>query len=216
MWSDPTCQRSRVGGPASRRRAASESTFNEFPSESGLNRGGFMRHLRILDTNRLIAHWQRSRKGPLSSYSREDASRWAEALIKLDSTAAVLTPVILEFLCRARRPRTGSVPCFLGEVCGESSRLLDDVRQLPRATSRRKTRPMPSPRVTRLRLFHVPTFPGENGPGRRRAPARSTGIRSSTSLEKSGYNGYLTIEAFGSSAAGPGRRDPGLAESQIS
>jgi hypothetical protein len=57
-----------------------------------------MRHLRILDTNRLIAHWQRSRKGPLSSYSREDASRWAEALIKLDSTAAVLTPVVLEFL----------------------------------------------------------------------------------------------------------------------
>lgn len=61
-----------------------------------------MRHLRILDTNRLIAHWQRSRKGPLSSYSREDASRWAEALIKLDSTAAVLTPVVLEFPCGAR------------------------------------------------------------------------------------------------------------------
>jgi predicted nucleic acid-binding protein len=61
-----------------------------------------MNRLRVLDTNRLIAHWRRSRKGPISSYSREDAIKWAEELRRLDKTAAVLTPVVIEFLCGAR------------------------------------------------------------------------------------------------------------------
>jgi len=61
-----------------------------------------MSRLRVLDTNRLIAHWWRSRKGPLSQYSREDVAEWARALIGLDGTSAILTPVVIEFLCGAR------------------------------------------------------------------------------------------------------------------
>lgn len=58
-----------------------------------------MSRLRLLDTNRLIAHWWRSRKGPLQDYSRADATSWADRLIALDGTAATLTPVVAEFLC---------------------------------------------------------------------------------------------------------------------
>lgn len=61
-----------------------------------------MGRLRVLDTNPLIAHWCRSRKGPLASYSRDDAARWASRLMELDGTSAVLTPIVIEFLCGAR------------------------------------------------------------------------------------------------------------------
>jgi predicted nucleic acid-binding protein len=61
-----------------------------------------MSRIRVLDTNRLIAHWRRSRKKPLSSYSRADVMKWADELIRLDGTNAVLTPVVIEFLCGAR------------------------------------------------------------------------------------------------------------------
>jgi hypothetical protein len=61
-----------------------------------------MNRLRILDTNRLIAHWCRSRRGPLASYTREHTTNWARKLIELERTSALLTPVVIEFLCGAR------------------------------------------------------------------------------------------------------------------
>lgn len=59
---------------------------------------------RVLDTNRLIAHWRRSRIRPLSEYTRDDAAEWARALIKLDATDAIVTPVVVEFLCGSMNP----------------------------------------------------------------------------------------------------------------
>ncbi len=60
-----------------------------------------MNRLRVLDTNRLIAHW-RSREGPLSDYTQKDASAWAKRLIELAGTPKTVTPVVIEFLCGAR------------------------------------------------------------------------------------------------------------------
>jgi predicted nucleic acid-binding protein len=54
---------------------------------------------RYLDTNRLCAHWRRSRKRPLAEYTTEDAAEWARRLIELDGTSLILTPVLIEFLC---------------------------------------------------------------------------------------------------------------------
>jgi predicted nucleic acid-binding protein len=63
-----------------------------------------MSRRRVLDTNRLIAHWRRSRKRAISEYSRDDAATWARHLIELDGTPAILTPVVIEFLCGAMSP----------------------------------------------------------------------------------------------------------------
>ena len=61
-----------------------------------------MSRRRVLDTNRLISHWCRSRRGPLDQCTREQVRQWAHDLIEKDETNAVLTPVVLEFLCGAR------------------------------------------------------------------------------------------------------------------
>jgi len=55
---------------------------------------------RYLDTNRLIAHWRRCRRNrPLSECSIADVEAWADRLIHDDGTKAILTPVVIEFLC---------------------------------------------------------------------------------------------------------------------
>jgi predicted nucleic acid-binding protein len=58
-----------------------------------------MREL-ILDTNVLIGHWHRrkSRGGPLSGKSTADAEQWADELIEIEGTNAIVTPVYLEFV----------------------------------------------------------------------------------------------------------------------
>ncbi|MEO6811174.1 MAG: PIN domain-containing protein [Isosphaeraceae bacterium] len=63
-----------------------------------------MSRRRVLDTNRLIAHWRRSKKRPLAEYSRADVAAWARQLIEMDGTSATLTPVVIEFLCRVMSP----------------------------------------------------------------------------------------------------------------
>lgn len=64
-----------------------------------------MSRRRYLDTNRLIAYWRRCRKNkPLSEYSRADVSGWASRLISDDGTDAILTPVVIEFLCGTMNP----------------------------------------------------------------------------------------------------------------
>ena len=63
-----------------------------------------MSRRRYLDTNRLIAHWRRCRKQPITEYSPADATVWARLLIRDDGTDAILTPVAIEFLCGTMNP----------------------------------------------------------------------------------------------------------------
>jgi predicted nucleic acid-binding protein len=57
-------------------------------------------HRFVLDTNVLIAHWRRSRKGkPISEIKATEVGDWARRLIDVERTSAVVTPVVVEFLC---------------------------------------------------------------------------------------------------------------------
>jgi predicted nucleic acid-binding protein len=58
-----------------------------------------MRRL-VLDTNILIAYWKRCRAGrPLTQISASDVQSWAQRLIELEDSNAIVTPVLVEFLC---------------------------------------------------------------------------------------------------------------------
>jgi predicted nucleic acid-binding protein len=61
--------------------------------------------LLILDTNVLVEHWRRSRIGRLDRFTTRDARSWAERLIELHATDAIVTPIYLEFICGARDAR---------------------------------------------------------------------------------------------------------------
>lgn len=56
----------------------------------------------VLDTSVLIRHWQHSHGRSPEGRSENDAIRWAEALIALHATDAIVTPVAIEFLAGAR------------------------------------------------------------------------------------------------------------------
>ena len=52
----------------------------------------------LLDTNKLIKQWRRSRKRPIAEYTRTDVESWAKELIGIYQTNYILTPVYLEFV----------------------------------------------------------------------------------------------------------------------
>jgi predicted nucleic acid-binding protein len=57
----------------------------------------------VLDTNVLIQHWRNSRSGiPTEQVNNGDAEVWARRLIELEDTNAIVTPVLLEYLCGVR------------------------------------------------------------------------------------------------------------------
>jgi predicted nucleic acid-binding protein len=59
-----------------------------------------IQHRRILDTSRLVSFW----RGKLRKNHWPDVDRarsWAAELIRLEATAAIVTPVRIEFLCGA-------------------------------------------------------------------------------------------------------------------
>jgi predicted nucleic acid-binding protein len=51
---------------------------------------------RVLDTNKLIRHWKRFK--PSGDRTPSGAKAWAETLIELEQTNAIVTPVELEML----------------------------------------------------------------------------------------------------------------------
>jgi predicted nucleic acid-binding protein len=56
----------------------------------------------VLDTSLLIAHWWRCRGRDLAGHDAEQARDWARALIRLEQTDKIVTPVVLEMLCGVR------------------------------------------------------------------------------------------------------------------
>lgn len=59
-----------------------------------------MRARRILDTNRLISFWSR-KTARLGRPERSTARAWADELVDLEGTDAIVTPVRIEFICHA-------------------------------------------------------------------------------------------------------------------
>ena len=54
----------------------------------------------VLDTSVLINHWRRCRSGrPLQEISVAEAENWAQRLADIEHSDALVTPVVLEFLC---------------------------------------------------------------------------------------------------------------------
>jgi hypothetical protein len=53
---------------------------------------------RILDSSELIAHWRQCRTKFRRPHSRRQIEGWAQALIRLHQTNAIVTPVQVEFL----------------------------------------------------------------------------------------------------------------------
>jgi predicted nucleic acid-binding protein len=57
----------------------------------------------VLDTSVLVRHWRGSRTGRTSAQIREiEADDWARALIEIEETNAIVTPVRVEYLCGVR------------------------------------------------------------------------------------------------------------------
>jgi predicted nucleic acid-binding protein len=53
---------------------------------------------RLLDTQILISYWKMRRSTPLTDDTREDAISWAQDLIKLHDSRAIVTPVYVEMI----------------------------------------------------------------------------------------------------------------------
>jgi predicted nucleic acid-binding protein len=56
----------------------------------------------VLDTSVLIHHWHRSATSPLERSTPVDSREWARELIRLEESATIVTPVLIEMLCGAR------------------------------------------------------------------------------------------------------------------
>jgi predicted nucleic acid-binding protein len=57
----------------------------------------------VLDTSVLVRHWRGSRTGKTSAQIKEiEADEWARALIEIEETNAIVTPVRIEYLCGVR------------------------------------------------------------------------------------------------------------------
>jgi predicted nucleic acid-binding protein len=94
----------------------------------------------ILDTSILIRHWQLCRTGrSIDRISESDAEGWARDLIKIEDSNAIVTPVLLEFLCGVRDKREMIlVRAFLSAFrCLDSGRtLVSDWREARRLAER--------------------------------------------------------------------------------
>jgi len=93
----------------------------------------------ILDTSILINHWQRCRTGRSTDrISESDAEGWAKELIRIEDSNAIVTPVLLEFLCGVRDKREMILArAFLGVFrCLDSGKtLVSDWREAWRLAS---------------------------------------------------------------------------------
>ncbi len=58
---------------------------------------------RLLDTSVLVGYWRLSvRSQQLTNYAEVDAIRWANQLVEIHETRAIVTPVFVEFVAGAR------------------------------------------------------------------------------------------------------------------
>lgn len=97
---------------------------------------------RVLDTNILIAHFHRL--GPLDGKGPDEAEGWARGLIRDKETSAIVSPVVVEFLCgvldeRERELREGYLKAF--EVIDEGKTLPQDWREARRLAKHPGFRP---------------------------------------------------------------------------
>ena len=79
----------------------------------------------VLDTNILIAHFQKFR--PFDGKSPLDAEEWAKVLIADKETNAIVSPVEVEFLCGV----LNQTETVLREGYLRAFRLIDDRKTLP-------------------------------------------------------------------------------------
>lgn len=63
----------------------------------------------LLDASILIHHWYQCRTKPLRECSVADAEAWAEKLIALEMTKAIVTPVYIELLCGVSSSHEGQL-----------------------------------------------------------------------------------------------------------
>jgi predicted nucleic acid-binding protein len=57
----------------------------------------------LLDTSVLVQHWRRCRASKKPAEIKEtDAELWARRLIEIEDTNAMVTPVLLEYVCGVR------------------------------------------------------------------------------------------------------------------
>jgi predicted nucleic acid-binding protein len=57
----------------------------------------------VLDTSVLVRHWRGSHTGKTSTQVKApEAESWVRRLIEIEDTNAIVTPVLLEFLCGVR------------------------------------------------------------------------------------------------------------------
>src|SRR5208282_6526749 len=86
-----------------------------------------MRH--VLDTSILISHWRRCRSArPLAQINETEAESWALRLIEIERSEAIVTPVLIEFLCGIRDKRE----MILARAFLKPFKAIDDRRTLKR------------------------------------------------------------------------------------
>ncbi len=97
-------------------------------------------HRFVLDTNALIAHWRKSRKGkPIAEIIAIEVADWARRLIDIERTSAIVTPVVLEFLCGiSQQPELILARSYLKpfQVIDKGKMLVGDWREAERLAAR--------------------------------------------------------------------------------
>jgi|SRR5208337_3058368 len=84
---------------------------------------------RVLDTSILISHWHRCRKArPFAQINETEAESWALRLIEIERSDAIVTPVLIEFLCGTRDKRE----MILARAFLKPFKAIDDRRTLER------------------------------------------------------------------------------------
>lgn len=82
---------------------------------------------RVLDANRLIAHWRQCMASARSPHTADRARTWARELIALRGSKAIVTPVQVEFLGGTRNAgELARMRAFLAEFA-----IIDKRRILP-------------------------------------------------------------------------------------
>ena len=69
---------------------------------------------KLLDTNILIAHWQKKRHAAPQA-TAGDAREWAKELVDIRRSNVTVTPVVLEFLAGVRPGELALLQAFLAE-----------------------------------------------------------------------------------------------------
>jgi predicted nucleic acid-binding protein len=94
----------------------------------------------LLDTSVLVRHWRGCRTGKTSAQIKEsDADLWARRLIEIEDTNAIVTPVLLEYLCGVRdQSELGLARAYLKpfQSVDEGKTLVADWREARRLAER--------------------------------------------------------------------------------